>query len=477
MTIPDPRHAAGTNTPNLLYQKKNITSSRCFTDEGVAINSDFLNGLKTKEAKEKMIEWLENNKTGKKQVQYKLRDWVFSRQRYWGEPIPIVHCEKCGIVPLSENQLPLTLPDVENYEPTDTGESPLANITDWVNTICPKCGGHAKREIDTMPNWAGSSWYFLRYTDPKNDGALADKAKLKYWMQVDLYNGGMEHTTLHLLYSRFWNKFLYDTGVVPFSEPYARRISHGMVLAEDGKKMSKSLGNVINPDDVVRKFGADTLRVYEMFMGPYAEAIPWSTDGLKGVRRFLEKVWNLNNVVGTHCDVSNNKSIKSLLHKTIKKVTEDIDNFKFNTAISAMMILVNEMEKAQNIDVEDYKLLLLILSPFAPHICEELWEEIQVKSQKACTELAEGSKVQSCGSIFSQSWSSYNPDLAKDEIVELVIQINGKIRDKVEVSSNISEDEAKNLALAREKVQEWVKGKNIMKVVFVKGRLVNIVIR
>ncbi len=495
MTIPDPHHAAGTNTPNLLYQKNKdseILNNRCFAGEGISVNSEFLNGLKTKEAKEKMFEWLEEKKFGERKKQYHLRDWVFSRQHYWGEPIPIVHCAKCGIVPLPEDQLPLTLPDVKNYEPTDTGESPLANISEWVNTTCPKCGGEAKRETDTMPNWAGSSWYFLRYIDPKNDNALADTKKLKYWMPVDLYNGGMEHTTLHLLYSRFWNKFLYDIGVVPFSEPYARRVSHGMIQAEDGKKMSKSLGNVINPDDVVKEFGADTLRVYEMFMGPYAEAIPWNTDGLKGVRRFLEKVWGIGDRIMNHESGIKNESetklgiytpnpsqeenIKSLLHKTIKKVTEDIDNFKFNTAISAMMILVNEMEKTQNIGVEDYKLLLLILSPFAPHICEELWGQI-VKSKKACPELAEGSKVKSNGSIFIEKWPIYDPELAKDETVDLIIQINGKMRDKVEVSSNISEDETKNLALAREKVQEWTKGKKIMKVVFVKGRLVNVVVK
>ncbi|MFH0857065.1 MAG: class I tRNA ligase family protein, partial [bacterium] len=453
------------------------------TEEGIAINSEFLNGLKTKDAKEKMIEWLEKNKTGKKEVQYKLRDWVFSRQRYWGEPMPVVYCEHCkeiilrnknqweleienwklignwkleienlefskgellnpGWVALSENQLPLTLPDVKSYEPTDTGESPLANVKDWIATTCPKCGGEARRETDTMPNWAGSSWYFLRYIDPKNDNALADHEKLKYWMQVDLYNGGMEHTTLHLLYSRFWNKFLYDIGVVPYSEPYARRVSHGMILAEDGKKMSKSLGNVINPDDVVREFGADALRAYEMFMGPYAESIPWSTDGLKGVRKFLEKVWGLqdriknyelrikngkqeNYDVETRFIASKNEGqdkIKSLLHKTIKKVTEDIDNFKFNTAISAMMILANEMEHEEAINGDDYKLLILILSPFAPHMCEELWEKLHTPNPSQ-----EGKEVNELFSIFKQPWPYYDSELVKDENVELVIQINGKV--------------------------------------------------
>ncbi|MFC1613163.1 leucine--tRNA ligase [Patescibacteria group bacterium] len=482
VTIRDQHHATGSSAPNLLYQKNSEISNKCFISEGININSDFLDGLKTNQAKEKIIKWLEKKKVGEKKVQYKLRDWVFSRQHYWGEPIPVVHCKKCGIVPLPEDQLPLELPDVRNYEPTDTGESPLANIKDWVNTTCPKCNGPAKRETDTMPNWAGSSWYFLRYIDSQNGKALADPKKLKYWMPVDLYNGGMEHTTLHLLYSRFWNKFLYDIGVIPTSEPYAKRVSHGMVLAEDGKKMSKSLDNVINPDDVIKQFGADTLRVYEMFMGPYGEAIPWSTDGLKGVRRFLDRVWNLQNkivgaqnfapadkIVGAIHELPKSVSLESLVHKTVKKVTEDIENFKFNTAISAMMILVNEMEKEKEIALEDYKLLLLILSPFAPHLCEELLEIIQIDECK---------KIENRKSkIKNLEWPSYDSALVKDDTINLVIQINGKLRDKVEVSADISEEDAKKISLEREKIKEWVKGKDVVKVIFVKGKLVNIVIR
>ncbi|MFH0854490.1 MAG: leucine--tRNA ligase [bacterium] len=434
-------------------------------EEGSMVNSKFLDGLEIHEATKKIMDYLEEKGWGKRTMRYHLRDWVFSRQHYWGEPIPLVHCEHCGTVALPEDQLPLTLPDVEKYEPTDTGESPLANITEWVNTTCPKCGGVAKRETDTMPNWAGSSWYFLRYIDPKNENALADQEKLKYWMPVDLYNGGMEHTTLHLLYSRFWNKFLYDIGVVPFSEPYAKRVSHGMVLAEDGKKMSKSLGNVINPDDVIREFGADTLRTYEMFMGPYGEAIPWSTDGLKGVKKFLDKVWGLQKKLGRV--FKPDMAINRLLHKTVKKVTEDIENFKFNTAISAMMILANEMEKAPEIALDGYKLFILILSPFAPHMCEEIWNKI--KNQK--------SKIKNLESIFTQLWPSYDPNLAKDEEIELVVQVNGKVRDKFTTDANISEEYAKKQALESEKVAEWIKGKEVIKVIFVKGRLVNIVIR
>lgn len=474
-----------------------------YTGEGININSGFLNGSKTEEGKEKMISWLEEHGIGKRQVQYKLRDWVFSRQRYWGEPIPLVFCENCAeriknqlgiknkefsngeiLNPgwIEDKSLPVMLPDVESYEPTDTGESPLANVPEWVNTTCPKCGGPAKRETDTMPNWAGSSWYFLRYIDPQNPDAFADSEKLKYWMPIDLYNGGMEHTTLHLLYSRFWNKFLYDIGVVPCSEPYASRVSHGMVLAEDGKKMSKSLGNVINPDDVVQEFGADALRTYEMFMGPYAESIPWSTDGLKGVRRFLEKVWKLRDKVKKHEAMSNHEGqekFKSLLHKTIKKVTGDIDDFKFNTAISAMMILANEMETMVEIDMEDYKLLVLILSPFAPHICEELWSLLHTPDPSpASAKLGRGKQEgNDYPSIFTEKWPSYDPELVKDETVELIIQINGKVRDKFEVPADISEEEAKSLVMEREKVREWTKGKEIMKVIFIKGKLVNIVLK
>ncbi|TRZ77340.1 leucine--tRNA ligase [bacterium] len=446
-----------------------------FVDEGVAVNSGFLDGMKTEQAKEKMIKWLEEKKIGGKKTQFKLRDWVFSRQHYWGEPIPVVHCEKCGTVPLPEDQLPLKLPDVKNYEPTDNGESPLANITDWVNTKCPKCGGDAKRETDTMPNWAGSSWYFLRYIDPKNKKSLADLEKMKYWMQVDLYNGGMEHTTLHLLYSRFWNKFLYDIGAVPTTEPYAKRISHGMILAEDGQKMSKSRGNVINPNSVVEKFGADTLRIYEMFMGPYDEAIPWSTDGVVGAKRFLDKIWKLNLKLIIHpksFDGTSNSQpithnvehtttdeVQKLLHKTIKKVTEDIENFKFNTAISSMMILVNAMEKEKEIDKDDYEKLLIVLAPFAPHMAEELFQKLGNKE-----------------SIFLQEWTKYNEKIIKDEKIKLPIQVNGKVRDIIEVDVDMSEDEIKEMALKSEKLQKWVRDEEIKKVMYIKNKMVSVIV-
>jgi len=347
---------------------------------------------------------------------------------------------------------------VKHYEPTDTGESPLATMKDWVNVKCPQCGGPAKRETDTMPNWAGSSWYFLRYCDPDNDKAFADEKKLKYWLPVDLYNGGMEHTTLHLLYSRFWNKFLYDCGLVPVSEPYARRVSHGMVLAEDGKKMSKSLGNVINPDEVVNNVGADSLRLYEMFMGPFADTIPWSTEGVKGVRRFLEKVWALQNNLTPSPSPSKREGSRALLHKTIKKVTDDIVAMKFNTAVSAMMIFVNEVQE-KGITQSDFEKFLIILAPFAPHLAEELWAKLGHKE-----------------SIFKEKWPQYDPNLIKDETVQLAIQVNGKVRDTIEVAADLSDDEVKEKALASGKVQKWTEGKEIVKVIMVKNRLVNVVV-
>jgi len=446
-------------THHQFYFEHFLRENRAFTDDGVLMNSGQFDGLTSEEARPKIIEWLAEKGLAEKTVKYKLRDWVFSRQHYWGEPIPIVHCEQCGTVLVPEDQLPVELPDVKSYEPTDTGESPLAQMTEWVNVACPKCGGAARRETDTMPNWAGSSWYFLRYIDPSNNNALADPEKLTHWMPVDLYNGGMEHTTLHLLYSRFWNKFLYDIGVSPVSEPYARRRSHGMILANDGKKMSKSLGNVINPDDVVKEFGADALRLYEMFMGPFGETIPWSTEGVSGVRRFLDKVWRLQTRIAEHESQNVRKEIKSLLHKTIKKVTEDIENFRFNTAISAMMVFVNSCEKVEKIDQDMYEKFLTILSPFAPHISEELWEKLEYKE-----------------SIFLQEWPKYDEVLIQDEMITLVVQVNGKVRDKLEVSADILEEEAREKALASEKVQKFIEGKEIRKVIFVKGRLVNIVI-
>ncbi len=446
-------------TPVVFSEGKDKDLQKVFEGEGVAINSGEFNGLKTFEFKEKIIKWLEKDGVGKKAVNYKLRDWVFSRQHYWGEPIPIIHCSKCGIVPLTEKDLPLELPYIEKYEPTETGESPLANVSEWMNVKCPKCARSAKRETDTMPNWAGSSWYFLRYADSKNDDVFADFDKLKYWLPVDVYNGGMEHTTLHLLYSRFWHKFLFDIGVVPQDEPYQKRTSHGMVLAEDGRKMSKSLGNVINPDNIIEKYGADSLRLYEMFMGPFDQAIAWSISSVVGMRRFLEKVYKLSEKCSRDSDTLNNLDLERLVHQTIKKVTEDIENFKFNTAISQLMILVNEFEKYPKISIDYYQLLLRLLSPFVPHITEELWEK-------------SGNKE----SIFLEKWPEYNAKLIKAKKIILIVQINGKVRDKIEAEADISEQDAKELTLSSEKVKKYTEGKEIKKIIFIKGKLINIVI-
>ena len=438
-----------------------LKNSACFTGEGVAIHSDFLNNLFTNEATEKIITYLEEKNIGKRKINYKLRDWVFSRQRYWGEPIPLVNCENCGgWVPLPEDQLPLTLPQVEKYEPTDTGESPLAAMTDWVNTTCPKCSGPAKRETDTMPNWAGSSWYFLRYVDPNNETALASKEALKYWMPVDWYNGGMEHTVLHLLYSRFWNQFLFDIGVVPTKEPYKKRTSHGMILAEDGQKMSKSRGNVVNPDEMVEKFGADALRTYIMFMGPFDQAVAWDTNGLIGVRRFLDRAWNLQDkIVGTQNLASNQTNIITTLHQTIKKVTDDIEGMRFNTAIAKMMEFVNEASKAETISKEMYTDFIKLLSPFAPHMTEEIWSTL-------------GNE----GSIATASWPVFDENLAKENTVTIAVQVNGKIRATFETAAEISEEEAKSKALSEENVQKYLEGKNPQKIIYVKGKLVSIVV-
>lgn len=445
-----------------------------FCEEGVAFNSGILDGLKTADAKEKMADWLEQNNVGARTVNFKLRDWVFSRQRYWGEPIPIIHCTKCGYIPVPDQQLPVTLPEVEKYEPTDTGESPLAAIRDWVETSCPNCGGAAERETDTMPNWAGSSWYFMRYCDPHNDQAFADPEKLKFWMPVDLYNGGMEHTTLHLLYSRFWYKFLWDLGLVPKecgSEPYAKRRSHALILGEGGVKMSKSKGNVVNPDDVVGQYGADVFRMYQMFIGPFDQDAPWDTHGIEGVKRFLEKVWRLfeistgpapANAFRTDpldADRENaftGSPVEILLNQTIKKVGEDIEGMHFNTAVSAMMILVNGLGEGQ-LDKNAAESLLKLLAPFAPHIAEELWHQLGYGT-----------------SIHRESWSSYDSAKCVAETFELVVQVNGKVRDKMTVSMDISEEEAKVLALASEKVKPYVEGKELHKVVYVKGRLLSI---
>jgi len=435
---------------------------RVFAGDGVSANSDFLNGLVTEAAKEKMIEWLEEKKLGKRAVNYKIKDWVFSRQRYWGEPIPIVHCEKCGNVAVPYEELPLKLPEVKNYEPTGTGESPLANIKEWVNTKCPKCGGRALRETNTMPQWAGSSWYYLRYINPKNDKALIEKEKDKYWSPVDFYVGGAEHATRHLIYARFWHKFLFDIGVVNYDEPFTRLQHVGLILAEDGRKMSKRWHNVINPDEIVEKYGADAMRVYEMFMGPFSQPCAWSTNGLIGARRFLENVYKLKDKQLYDCQADSyikELGMPQMIHKTIKKVSEDIENFRYNTAIAQMMIFVNFAVKFDELPREVFENFLKLLAPFAPHLAEELWNEIGNKE-----------------SVFKQVWPKYNPALVKDETINLVIQVNGKIRDTIEVSADISEEEAKKIALDCEKIKKWLEEKEIKKVIFVKGKLVNIVI-
>lgn len=431
-----------------------------FTDcaTGKMVNSGFLNGLTVEEAKKAIIEWLEKEGVGEPKVNFKLRDWVFSRQRYWGEPIPIVHCDKCGYVALPESELPLKLPEVESYEPTDNGESPLAKIDSFVNTTCPHCGGPAKRETDTMPQWAGSSWYFLRYCDPHNDKELASKEALDYWTPVDWYNGGMEHTTLHLLYSRFWHKFLYDIGVVPTKEPYAKRTSHGMILGENGEKMSKSRGNVVNPDDVVRDYGADTLRLYEMFIGDFEKAAPWSTSSIKGCRRFVERIWNLQNNLND--EPGHSKALEKALNKTVKKVTEDIEEMKFNTAIAAMMSLLNEADKAGSISKEDYKTIINLLNPFAPHITEELWE------------------MQQFGGFCSLAdWPEYDEALCTDSEVEIAVQVNGKLRGRITVAVDADQDTVLAAAKAEQKVADELFGGNIVKEIYIKGKLVNIVVK
>lgn len=428
-----------------------------FTDvaTGVLINSDFLNGLEVKDAKEKMITFLEEKGIGEAKTNYKLRDWVFSRQRYWGEPIPIVHCDKCGYVPLDESELPLLLPEVESYMPTDNGESPLAAMTDWVNTTCPCCGGPAKRETDTMPQWAGSSWYFLRYTDPNNDEALASPEALKYWMPVDWYNGGMEHTTLHLLYSRFWHKFLYDEGVVPCPEPYQKRTSHGMILGENGEKMSKSRGNVVNPDDIVNEYGADTLRTYEMFIGAFDLAASWSEDGVKGCRRFLDRVWKLQDIMTDEEGYS--KDLETKMHQTIKKVSNDFENLKYNTAIAAMMALLNDFYKKGSITKGELKTLIILLNPVAPHITEEMWQVIGCE-----------------GRVYQQTWPEYDEAKTVESSVEIAVQINGKVKATLGIQKDDLKDEV--IAKAKEKIADKLTG-NIVKEIYVPGRLVNIVMK
>ena len=431
--------------------------NEAFTDcaTGVMTNSDFLTGMSVEDAKKAITEWLTKEGKGHQKVNFKLRDWVFSRQRYWGEPIPIVKCEKCGYVPLDESQLPLTLPNVESYEPTDTGESPLAKMTDWVNTTCPCCGGPAKRETDTMPQWAGSSWYFLRYCDPHNDKELISKEAAEYWTPVDWYNGGMEHTTLHLLYSRFWHKFLYDIGVVPTSEPYKKRTSHGMILGENGEKMSKSRGNVVNPDEIVDAYGADTMRLYEMFIGDFEKAAPWNSDSIKGCKRFIEKFWNLQEKVVDGDEYT--PQMEALMHKTIKKVTYDIDNLKANTAIAAMMTLVNELS-AKGCNKAELKTLTILLNPFAPHVTEEMWD------------------VMNFGGMVNQAkWPEYDEEKTKENDVEIVIQIMGKVRAKITVPVDMAKDDVLAAAKAEPKIAELLEGKEIKKEIYVPGKLVNFV--
>ena len=447
------------NLPIVEVVQGGDVENEAFTDcdTGILVNSGILNGLSVDEAKVKIIEYLEEKGIGKKTVNFKLRDWVFSRQRYWGEPIPIVHCEKCGHVALPESELPLTLPDVHSYEPTDNGESPLANMTEWVNTTCPKCGGPAKRETDTMPQWAGSSWYFLRYMDPHNKDALASKEALDYWSPVDWYNGGMEHTTLHLLYSRFWHKFLYDLGVVPTPEPYAKRTSHGMILGENGEKMSKSRGNVVNPDDIVAEYGADTMRLYEMFIGDFEKPAPWNTSSIKGCRRFLERYWALQDRLTGEEKIT--KPLEQPFHKTIKKVSEDIEHLKFNTAIAALMALMNDIYDVGTISRGELRVFTLLLNPFAPHITEELWS--QQKLGKGLASVAE--------------WPVYDEEKCKEDTIELVVQVSGKLRARLSVPAAITKEDAITAAKAEPKIAAEIAGKTIVKEIYVPGKLINIV--
>ena len=431
--------------------------NEAYEGEGVMINSSQFNSMNSIEARKAITDYLEKMGVGKKVVKYKLRDWVFSRQRFWGEPIPIVHCEKCGAVPVPYDELPLTLPDVLYYETSGTGESPLALIEDWVNVNCPKCGGKAKRETNTMPQWAGSCWYYIRYVDPKNDSELANKDKINYWLPVDLYIGGAEHAVLHLLYARFWHKFLFDIGEVNTPEPFIKLRNQGLVLAEDGRKMSKSLGNVINPDDVIDKYGADVIRMYEMFMGPFDQDTMWSTEGVEGIRRFINKVWSLFDETEINEESPDDDTLR-IMHKTIKKVSIDIENFSFNTAISSLMIYVNNLLKLSKRPKVTLENLTLLLAPFAPHMSEELWSLLSHSS-----------------SIFKEKWPDYIDELAKDKILEVPIQVNGKLRSKLFVSEEITEEEIKNLALIDDKVKSYTEGKNIKKVIYVKNKLLNIV--
>ncbi len=427
-------------------------------EDGIVVNSDFINGMKAQEAKDYMIKWLEENKLGEGKINFKLRDWVYSRQRYWGEPIPLVHCHECGWVPVPEDQLPVELPEVENYEPTDTGESPLAKITDWISTSCPKCGGPAERETDTMPNWAGSSWYFLRYIDPNNDDEFAGREYLDYWLPIDWYNGGMEHTTLHLLYSRFWHKFLYDIGMVSTPEPYAKRTSHGMILGANNEKMSKSRGNVINPDDIVNEFGADTLRTYEMFIGDFEKSAPWSENGVRGCRRYLERVWKLQDILVDGEEYT--KELETSIHKTIKKVTEDFETLKFNTGIATLMSLLNEFNDLGKVSKKDIETYLILLNPVAPHITEEIWTNLGLD-----------------GYLHESSWPKFDEEKTKDDIIQMPIQINGRVRATIEVRADDSQENIKLKALEDDNILRFLEGKTIVKEIYVKNKIYNIVVK
>ncbi|MCR2042863.1 leucine--tRNA ligase [Anaerosalibacter massiliensis] len=428
------------------------------TETGILVNSDFINGLEVKDAIGKMSNWLEEKGLGKRKVNYKLRDWVFSRQRYWGEPIPLVHCEKCGWVPVPEEELPVMLPEVENYEPTHNGESPLANMEEWVNVSCPKCGGNATRETDTMPQWAGSSWYFLRYIDPYNDKEIASKEEIDYWLPVDWYNGGMEHTTLHLLYSRFWHKFLYDIGVVSSKEPYNKRTAHGMILGGNNEKMSKSRGNVVNPDDIVNEYGADTLRTYEMFIGDFEKSVPWSENGVKGCRRFLERVWRLQDIVVDGNSYSD--KLEASIHKTIKKVTEDYETLKFNTAIAALMSLLNEFNDIGKINKEELRTYLILLNPVAPHITEEVWE----KSGLGDT-------------LHESIWPKWDKNKLVEDVVEIAIQVNGKVRGREKIAIDESKESIRDKVVQNEGVKKFIEDKEIVKEIYIPGKIYNIVVK
>lgn len=447
--------------PIIEVVKGGNVQEEAYTDcaKGIMVNSGMLDGLTVDEAKKKIIDWLTSEGKGHAKVNYKLRDWVFSRQRYWGEPIPMVYCEKCGYVPLDEKDLPLRLPMVESYEPTDNGESPLAKMTDWINTTCPCCGGKAKRETDTMPQWAGSSWYYLRYMDPHNKNALASKEALNYWSPVDWYNGGMEHTTLHLLYSRFWHKFLYDLGVVPTPEPYAKRTSHGMILGENGEKMSKSRGNVVNPDEIVDEYGADTMRLYEMFIGDFEKAAPWSKASIRGCRRFVERYWNLQNVL-----IDGDKirpELEGAFNKAIKKVGEDIENIKFNTAIATLMALINDISNVKSINKEELRIFSILLNPFAPHVTEEVYEACKLGD----------------GILAEAKWPEYDESKCVDESVEIVVQVNGKIKTKLNIPVDADKNTVLELAKNDENVRKAIDGMNIIKEIVVPKKLVNLVVK